>query len=357
MRSFSSRNPVVIGLVSMAVIVSLLMLAYRADSLPIVGVGPEYHAQFSEAAGLRAGNEVRIAGVKVGKVTGIELEGTHVLVTFRTKADMGDQSTASIQIKTLLGEKFLAIDPGGDKPLRTDTPIPLERTVAPYDVTQAFENLSTTVQRVDTNQLAASLRTLSDTFRDTPPEVRASLEGLSRLSVTISSRNDQIAHLLDNTNKVTGLLADRNEDINSILSNGTKLLDELHNRQDAIRRLLEGTRRLSEQLRGLVRENQDQIGRTLDELDQLTDTLQRHEDDLAAGTRRLGPFATVFTNALGNGRWFDNFLDGLVPATPLTGGGGGLPGLPSPPTVTQPSGQRKPGLPTLPTLPTIGGGG
>src|SRR5262249_28265132 len=111
MASFRGRNPIVIGLVSMTVVVGLLVLAYRVDSLPLVGAGPEYRAQFSEAAGLAAGNEVRIAGVKIGKVTGVELEGDHVLVTFRAKnADIGNASSASIQIKTLLGEKYLAID-------------------------------------------------------------------------------------------------------------------------------------------------------------------------------------------------------------------------------------------------------
>jgi phospholipid/cholesterol/gamma-HCH transport system substrate-binding protein len=355
MAAFSSRNPITIGLVSMAVIAVLLVLAYRVDSLPVIGSGPEYRAQFSEAAGLASGNEVRIAGVKVGKVTGVSLEGTHVLVTFRAKdADIGNSSSASIQIKTLLGEKYLAVDPSGDRPLDPGTPIPLERTVAPYDVVQAFNKLSDTVSDLDTNQLANSLRTLSETFKDTPGEVKASLQGLSRLSVTISSRNDQLAHLLDNTNKATGLLAARNDDVDSILSDGTKLLDELHNREDAITRLLDGTRRLSEQLHGLIKDNEDQIGPTLDELDQLTDTLQRHEDDIAAGLRRLGPFATVFTNALGNGRWFDSYITGLLPeATTATGSPALLPSLPGVPSLPAPGASG----PSLPSLPLLGGGG
>jgi len=354
MASFSSRNPIVIGLVSMAVIAVLLVLAYRVDSLPVVGLGPEYQAQFSEAAGLDSGNEVRIAGVKVGKVTNVSLEGSHVLVKFRAKnADIGDISSASIQIKTLLGEKYMSVDPAGDKPLDPGTPIPLERTVAPYDVVQAFNKLSDTVAELDTTQLANSLRTLSETFKDTPTEVKASLDGLSRLSVTISSRNDQLAHLLDNTNKATGLLADRNSDIDSILSDGSKLLDELHSREDAITRLLDGTRRLSEQLHGLIKDNEDQIGPTLNELDQLTDTLQRHEDDIVAGLRRLGPFATVFTNALGNGRWFDSYIAGLIPATPLSGAGPTLP-LPALPLTGASTSST---TPALPTLPLFGGGG
>jgi phospholipid/cholesterol/gamma-HCH transport system substrate-binding protein len=329
----SKRNPIPIGLISIAVIVGVLVLAFRADSLPLIGSGTQYQAQFSEAAGLTQGNEVRIAGVKVGKVTDVALQGGHVLVKFRAKdADIGDASSASIQIKTLLGEKYLAVDPEGDRPLDPDTPIPLQRTLAPYDVVQAFNQLSDTVGELNTQQLSDSLRALSDTFKDTPADVRTSLNGLSRLSVTIASRDDQLAHLLDNTNKTTGVLAARNDDIDRILSDGNKLLAELRAREGAISRLLDGTRRLSTQLRGLIKDNEDQIGPTLDELDRLTDTLQRNEDSLVAGIRRLGPFATVFTNSLGTGRWFDSFIDGLVPALPgLPGNTGGT--LPAPPSI------------------------
>lgn len=317
MKPFSQRSPLVIGLVSLAVIAVLLMIAYRADSLPVIGSGPEYQAQFSEAAGLGTTDEVRIAGVKVGKVTSVELEGNHVLVKFRAKdCFIGDASTASIQIKTLLGDKYLAIDPAGDRPLNPSTAIPLERTVAPYDVVEAFNQLSTTVHELNTPQLAASLRTLSETFANTPADVRASLNGLSRLSVTIASRNDQLAHLLDNTKTTTGLLADRDQDITAILSDGSKLLDELRRREGAISRLLDGTRDLSRQLRGLIKDNEHEIGPTLRELDRLTGMLQRNRNELVGGIRRIGPFADVFTNSLGNGRWFDSYIDGLLPTLP-----------------------------------------
>ena len=356
MKPFSKRSPIAIGLISLAVIAVLLTVAYRADSLPVIGSGPQYSAQFAEAAGLSAGNEVRVAGVKIGKVTKVALEGGHVLVQFRAKdPDLGDQCTASIQIKTLLGEKYLAIDPAGAKPLDPNTPIPLSRTVTPYDVVQAFNQLSTTVGELNTAQLATSLRTLSDTFANTPDDVRSSLDGLSRLSVTIASRDDQLSHLLDNTNKATNLLADRNGDIDKILSDGSLLLEELHARESAISRLLDGTRRLSAQLHGLIQDNQDQLGTTLDELDQLTATLQRHEDDLVRGIRRIGPFATVFTNSLGNGRWFDSYIDGLGDLLGLPSSSNPLPSLPGLPGL--PTLPGVPAAPALPTLPTIGGTG
>jgi phospholipid/cholesterol/gamma-HCH transport system substrate-binding protein len=351
-KPFSQRNPIVIGLASLAVIAVLLVIAYRADSLPIIGSGQQYEADFSEAAGLTSGNEVRIAGVKVGKVTSVGLEGNHVQIKFRAKdCYIGNASSASIQIKTLLGEKFLAIDPAGDKPLDPNTPIPLSRTVAPYDVVQAFNQLSTTVGQLNTQQLATSLTTLSQTFANTPADVKASLDGLSRLSVTIASRNDQLAHLLANTNQVSGLLASRDDDITSILTDGSKLLEELRNRESAITRLLDGTQRLSEQLRGLIKDNDRQIGPTLDELARLTKMLQDNRTALVGGIRRIGPFATVFTNSLGNGRWFDSYIDGLLPTVPELPlvGSGNVPSVPNPSTL----------LPSVssPQAPSTGGNG
>jgi phospholipid/cholesterol/gamma-HCH transport system substrate-binding protein len=84
------------------------LLAYFSQDLPIIGGGTQYAADFTEAAGLLAGNGVLVAGVKVGQVTGVDLAGNHVRVTFRGKGGwIGDRSTAVIKIRTLLGEKFI----------------------------------------------------------------------------------------------------------------------------------------------------------------------------------------------------------------------------------------------------------
>ena len=74
-RSFASRNPTVIGAIGLVVIAALLWSAFNAQKLPIIGGGTPYSAIFSESSGLVADDEVRIAGVKVGTVTGVKLDG------------------------------------------------------------------------------------------------------------------------------------------------------------------------------------------------------------------------------------------------------------------------------------------
>src|SRR5690349_1372870 len=196
-KPFRDRNPVIIGAISLTVIAVLVFLAFNAQSLPIIGGGTVYKAQFSEAAGLRPDDPVRIAGVKVGKVDNLTLANGAVLVEFRVKnAFVGDQSEAAIKIGTVLGQKYLALVPRGESKLDPNKPIPLSRTASPYDVVQAFSDLSTTIDQINTTQLADSFETLSQTFANTPDEVRTSLQGLARLSNTISSRDAQLQQLL-----------------------------------------------------------------------------------------------------------------------------------------------------------------
>lgn len=314
MTPFRSRDPIPIGIVSLLVLALVALAAYNVDDLPIVGGGTTYQAYFSETAGLSPSDEVRIAGIKAGEVTDVGLAGDKVLVSFRIQdAWVGDRSSASIQIKTLLGAKYLALDPRGDAVLDPSQPIPLSRTVAPFDVVEAFNGLSETVGEIDTDQLATSFETLADTFRGTPDDARAALDGLSRLSRTIASRDEELARLLDGAENVSGVLADRNAEFERLLADGNLLLEELGRRREAISALLDNTQRLSVELRGLVAENREQLRPALEQLDRVAATLQRNQDSLDRGIELLAPFVRLFNNTLSNGRWFDNFVCNLVP--------------------------------------------
>jgi phospholipid/cholesterol/gamma-HCH transport system substrate-binding protein len=308
------RNPIATGAISLTLIALLLLAAFYSDDLPIVGGGTSYAADFSEAAGLVPGNEVRVAGVKVGKVTKVRLNGDRVRVTFKVKdAWVGDRTTAMIRIKTLLGQKFLALDPQGSTTLSPGDPIPKERTLAPYDVNEAFNGLATTVGQIDTKQLADSFTVLSDTFKNSPEHVRGALDGLSALSKTISSRDEQLAKLLANTRQLTKTLADRNAEFEKLLADGNLLLGELRKRREAISALLTGTRDLARELSGLVQDNQNQLKPALDQLGRVTTILQRNQDNLDRSLALMAPFYRVFANTLGNGRWFDTYICGLLP--------------------------------------------
>ncbi|MFF7877999.1 MCE family protein [Streptomyces sp. AFD10] len=315
------RNPVAVAVVGLLVLALVGLAAWRADSLPFVESGTSYSADFTESAGLEDGDEVRIAGVKVGEVTGVSLDGSKVRVDFRVKeAWIGDSSTVGIAIKTLLGEKYLAVDPLGNAPQDPGARITASRTTSPYDVTQAFNGLGETIGEIDTAQLAKSFDTISATFKDSPPHVRSAADGLSALSRTVSQRDAQLATLLSSSKKLTKTLDGKKSSFETLLEDGNLLLGEIRARRDSIHRLLTGTRDLGTQLAGLVRDNDKQLGPTLDSLSRVTAVLVKNRKSLDKVLATAGSYSRLVGNTLGSGRWFDNYVCGVVPKNYLPAG-------------------------------------
>ncbi len=313
MKPFRERNPVIIGGIGLAVIGALVVAAFQAEDLPFIGGGEHHSAAFREAAGIQEGNEVRVAGVKVGKVTGLDLEGRHVRIDFRVDhgTELGSRTGATIRLKTVLGQKYLALAPAGGGDLKGQ--IPLSRTASPYDVLDAVSGLSRTIDKIDTGQLATAFDTLSTTFEDTPEEVQGSLRGLSRLSKTIASRDEQIRTLLERARGVTRVLAERDTEFQKLVADGNLLLEEVTARKEAIHRLLVSTAELADQLTKLVAENKSQLKPALDNLRKVVGILERNQNQLAQSVQLLAPFVQAFANTLGNGRWFDTYVEGLLP--------------------------------------------
>lgn len=313
MRSFGAVDPVKMALAGITTMTLGMAAALNADALPVIGGGTTYSAEFSDAGGLRADNDVRVAGVKVGKVSEIDLDGDRVVVSFRVKdAWLGDATSASIRIKNVLGQKYLALDPRGETVLNPGAPIPLQRTTAPYDVLEAFRDLSKTVDDIDIDQLAKSFDTISATFAETPSDVRAALDGLSKLSGTIASRDRQLRTLVANTRQVSQTLVDRDAEVQRLVEDGNALLLAISTRQQAIKNLLDGSKRLATALDGIIADNDGRLGPVLEQLDQLTSMLQRNQDSLAKGIAAFAPAIRMLTNVAGNGRWIDGYLCGLI---------------------------------------------
>jgi phospholipid/cholesterol/gamma-HCH transport system substrate-binding protein len=191
--------------------------------------------------------------------------------------------------------------------------IPLSRTVSPYDVVDAFSDAAKQIDRIDTAQLATSMRVLSEAFETTPPEIRNSIDGVARLSETLGKRDEELKKLFAATRQTTGVLADRNQQLERLLANGGQLLAELNIRQQSIAQLLTGAKTVSAELSALVADNEKQMGTALTNLDAAIDLLNENQQNISKTLELAAPFYGLYANVLGTGRWFDAVIVNLLP--------------------------------------------
>jgi phospholipid/cholesterol/gamma-HCH transport system substrate-binding protein len=321
---FRERNPVKVGAVSLLVLAAFVLMAFKADALPLIGGGDTYYADFTDSSGIKPNDEVRIAGVRVGKVTGVDLDTDHgvVKVTFKISsgADFGTDTNAEIKVKTLLGAMFLSLEPKGSGQLKEGSTIPTSRTRSAYDVVEAFSGLAQRAEDIDLPQLTKSLNTLAGATQNTPEGFKSTLQGLSALSANVAARDSQLNTLLGNLKKVSGVLADRDQDIVTLMKNSDVLLRAVVARREAVHELLVSTSKLSTELTALVQQSRADLKPALSNLKSVVDVLRKNQSNLDDSLRLMAPFYRVFTNVLGNGPWFDTWISNLPPGPALGAG-------------------------------------
>lgn len=299
------------GAITLVVIVVALTAAFNIGKLPWLA-GTTYKAEFADASGLHVGNRVEIAGIRVGRVSAIDIEGAKVVVSFSVDEEkIGERTAATIGVLNLLGEKYLNLTPRGGTPMAEGDTIPLARTTAGYDVVSTMSQLTDTTEKIDTDQLSQALTSLSGTLDQAGPQVQGAFTGLAQLSQTIAARGDELDSLLKNAHQVVAVVNSRKKDLVGVMKNGDQVFSELIQRRNAIHQLLVSATELSEELRALVRDNQKQIGPALSSLDKTLDFLNDRQDELTQTIKAYGPYASILVNIIGSGPWFDAYLANL----------------------------------------------
>jgi phospholipid/cholesterol/gamma-HCH transport system substrate-binding protein len=311
-KRYSDRSILRLGAVSVVVVLVVMVASFNLQKFPGFR-GTEYHAVFSDASGLRPGNMVQVAGIRVGRVNDMELDGNRVLVDFTVKGDvdLGPETYASVQVLNLLGEKYLQLTPAGAGQMSAGSTIPLDRTESGYDIVRVLSDLSTTTEHIDTRQLGTALDTLSHTLSGSSSEIRATFDGVSRLSRSIASRDAELQTLMHRAASVSTLLADRRGDLTTLMRQGDLLLQELCARREAIHALLVNTAALADELSGLVRDNQAQLGPALREVHVVLALLREKRDEVERLIGAMGPYAEILGNIVGTGPWFDAYVVNL----------------------------------------------
>jgi phospholipid/cholesterol/gamma-HCH transport system substrate-binding protein len=313
MKTFSERNPVIIGFIGVAAVVAVALAALNYEKLPFLNQGKTYSAEFADAGGLFTGAGVEVSGFPSGKVNSIELHGNRVLVNFWVDKNIhvGERSEARIRAKSLLGTKVLEVLPRGDGTL--DGTIPMDRTTSPYQLPDALGDLASTIGGLDTAQLSDSLATLAKTFSDTPEELRTAVQGVSRFAQTLNERDANLRRLLDNAATATGVLAKRSDQVVSLVRDSNALLAELRTQSAALDQVWRNLSAAAQQLKGFIDENRQELRPALDKLNGVLTLVDNRKERVQLAIKGINTYALSFGESLSSGPFFKAYLANLLP--------------------------------------------
>lgn len=312
MRTLEPPNRVRIGLMGIVVTVLVIGVGQSFTSVPMLFAKPSYYGQFTDSGGINTGDKVRIAGMDVGKVEGLKIDGDHIVVKFSIGTNtIGTESRLAIKTDTILGKKILDVEARGSQQLRPGSTLPLGQSTTPYQIYDAFFDVTKAAQGWDIETVKQSLHVLSQTIDQTYPHLSPALDGVAKFSDTIGKRDEQVKHLLAQANQVASVLGDRSDQIDRLLVNTKTLLAAFNERGQAINALLGNIAAFSEQVKGLINDNPN-LNHVLEQLRTVSDILVQRKDDLANGLTEVGKFLPSLNEAIASGPFFKVVLHNLA---------------------------------------------
>lgn len=313
MRLLQTSRRVRNGLLGIVVTLCAVATGQTLTSVPMLFAEPVYYAEFHDSAGVLPGDKVRITGIDVGSVRSLQLEGDHIVMGFTLgEATIGSNSRLAIRTETLLGKRVVEIEPRGTDPLRAGQLLPLAQSASPYQIDDAFDDVTKTASGWDIDTIKRSLDVLSETVNQTSPHLSAALDGVARFSETIGRRDEKITELLAKLRKFAGVLGERREKINQLLIDSNVVLAALNERGEAVDLLLERVATVSREVRGVI-EDSPNLKTVLQQLVTLTDLLVKNKDNIADLLTTVATFSAALTEALGSGPYFNAMLVNVLP--------------------------------------------
>lgn len=280
------RAPLLTWLVPLVVLAIVAVLSFT--------VAPwrssvEYAAEFDTSRGLYVGDDVRVMGVEVGRVTDIEPRGNHVLVTFTSDRPIPVDAQAAIIAPTLVSARFVQLTPAytGGPELSPGAVVPLERTAVPVEwdeITEQLTRLTTELgPTVDDPQgpLGEVLDTAAANVEGQGPAMRESLEQLSAALRTISDGRKDMFGTIGNLQVFVEALSLSRDQIVSLHTHLASVTQTLDDNRDDMGAALATLDTVLVDVERFVRDNRGNIDTTLDRTAALTETLAAQRDGIA----------------------------------------------------------------------------
>lgn len=303
-----------IGLSLFLVIAVVATVVISATIRPFSSSGQEvYHAVFTSASRLKEGDEVRVAGVVVGRISEVKVDDdARAVVTFTAEEtlDLTEGTRAEIRYLNLLGDRYLALLRGrGDRIEPGDT-IPVERTTPALDLNDLFNGfkpLFVALSPDDVNKLSYEIIA---TLQGEGPTVNQLLRHTASLTSTLADRDVVIGRVVDNLNQVLGTLDDGETELNQLVTQLTRFMSGLAEDRDAIGASIESIDHMADVTAALLHEVRPALSRDVVELGRLVSALDRPvtRKVLLRILRTIPKKLARITRSGSYGSWFNFYL-------------------------------------------------
>ena len=281
-------------------------------------------ATFDDVTGLLVNDDVKVAGVKVGKVTGIHVESGQAIVTFRVdnsyRNRLPSDTSADIRWRNLIGQRYLYLQPGtASTTLEPDTRITDTGSVT--DLGELFNTLGPIVASIDESQVNEFIQTVSDALEGNTDALGQTLDDLATVSAGLASRDQAISSLIEDLDTVAGTLVTRDQQIRTLLDNLAALAGTFSANTDVVNDAITEFSTFSTDLSTLIENNRDEINRIIGTLDvTVAEQVVPRLDAIDHALSGLDEFGRAVFNVGRNGEWLNQTIlcGGVGPPPCLT---------------------------------------
>lgn len=322
MKSFADRNPYLIGIVSVLAIAAATGAAFMVGILHLLEPTYEVQAVFRDAAGIRVGDEVRVAGVKAGRVTEVRAnprQGNVVVdLVVNDGVELGPETRAEVALETLLGTKFVRLSGPVVEPYLESLPderrrIPLERTRTPFDVFELTRLGTQVAQQTDTAKLDKLITDLADITEGKHEQVKQLVEGIATVSAAVNQRDSQLRSLLERSDSLSALLAEKDQTLVSLIDQSRGVLSLVERRRNDVAAGLRSGAGALDQLAAVITTSKRSIDAILDTAHPALEILDKRQADLDRALTWFGPGSLGLAQAPSHGPWIDLYIRALGP--------------------------------------------
>ena len=296
--SFIERSPVVIGIITVIITAVITIVGLSIQGSDLRG-GYTLTANFEDAAGLRPGDDVFIAGVRAGSVQAIQIVDNHVEVTLTVNGhELPSETRAKIVVRTLVGSRGLELAAQGpyDDLLEDGDVIPLERTDLPIDAPEFGDVSEDLLKETDAEALNELLVSLTDVTRGQREEIATLVEGGNRVTGVINKQERDIRSLLSSLAEVSSVLNSQGSEIVTIIDDFGSTLRTLRARRADLQRFFRQTNTTAADAADLVGRERKNLDRILEDVHVVTGALSRNQMRLAEALAYAGDSITGFSS-------------------------------------------------------------